>query len=888
MAKTNKTAGRSSDPLDTPVMRQYLDLKKAHPDSILLFRMGDFYELFLDDAKEAAPIMDVSLTARQGDVPMAGVPYHSADTYIARLLDTGKKVAVAEQEIDPENPKLMRRRIRRILSPGALVEEAFLGGASHNYLMAIAIIQGQTGIALADVSTGDFFSLDPGSPGKASVGSDDSDTVRENDFLKERIRDVCAKYGPGEILVHREDHSLIKQILGEAKIAVVPREGWMASPLEGARRLEEKYGVQLKGLGYDSETSPALGAVSLILHYIKESFPDAELDLTAPVMRHMSGEYMSLGEETIRNLDLISNQTEGGSDRTLFRVLDHCRTAPGKRFLKESLLSPLMDKEKILSRQNGVEFFVRTQTALYELQDILKQTGDLERIVGRILSGRGTPADFAQIRDTLHGAINLSRFLSTHEDLPPALQNIPQIDQKLLELLEELDRIVEEAPSVNMGARPFVKPGINTQLDEARMAAEEGVKWMAELERRERERTGISTLRVKYNRVVGYFIEVSKGQSANAPEDYVRRQTLVGAERFTMPELSELEQKILGADETIEKVEKEYFEVLTGQTVRCASDLRRVMKEVAFIDVMASFATCALRHNWSRPGFARKRELIIDEGRHPVVERYLPAGESFIGNSLVMDGEDRHFAVITGPNMAGKSTYIRQTALIQILFQIGSYVPAKKANLSIADNVFTRIGAGDNLTRGESTFFVEMLETARILGRCTENSLVIMDEVGRGTSTYDGLSIAWGIVEYLSGYPGKRARTLFATHYHELTELESRTGVFNLTMDVREIDGKVVFLRKVRDGAADDSYGIHVAKLAGIPEEVLARAGEKLAELESGRNSSFADTPTEEVRDGEEPLEYPDPKEQKLPPRGEGKPKSKSVFRVSSDQPDLF
>lgn len=820
--KQNKDNGKN-DPLGTPVMRQYLEIKDRYPDAILLFRMGDFYELFLDDAKIAAPLMDVALTARQGGVPMAGVPYHSADSYIARLLSAGKKVAVAEQETDPNNPKLMSRRVRRVLTPGTLVEESLLRSSDHNYLMALTPVGNRMGAALADVSTGDFFSTE------IRIPEDGKDCARSERF-RAAVRDLFSRYTPGEILVPSDLFACFKEILPGAAGFIVGQEPWKASPSEGGRRIASTHGVNLKGLGYDDDTSPALGAVSMIIHYVTESFPGSKIELDPPVMRIFGADTVILDEQTVRNLDLTQNSQEGGVERTLFKVLDACRSTPGKRYLKESILSPLADIEQIVARQNSVELFLSDRILHDDLIDNLSSVADLERVMTRIVSGRGVPRDFRSIRETVAAAIRIGDLLSGKKECG-LLSELEWVANPLKEFTHRINDLVVDDPPAIMGNAPFIVSGVDGDLDKAREAKEKGTRWILDFETEEKSRTGIQNLKVKYNRVVGYFIEVSKVQSGKVPEDYVRRQTLVNAERYSCPRLEDLEQTIMGAEQKIDEIERRLFNELCESVSALQRHVKEMMRSLATADFLSSLAIVSARHGWIRPTMVESGELVIEDGRHPVVEAYLSPGENFIPNNLMMDCDDRSFGILTGPNMAGKSTYIRQAAIIQILSQIGSRIPAKSAIISVADNIFTRIGAGDNLTRGESTFFVEMLETARILNRCTDRSLIIMDEVGRGTSTYDGLSIAWAVVEHLADME-KPPKTLFATHYHELTSLENRHGIFNLTMDVREAAGKVVFLHKVREGAADDSYGIHVARLAGLPESVIGRAEEKLRELE--------------------------------------------------------
>lgn len=850
--RSGKSAAAPKDPLDTPFMRQFLEIKKLYPDSILFFRMGDFYELFLEDAQIAAPIMDVALTKRQNEIPMAGVPYHSSDTYLARLLAAGKRVAIAEQEADPENPKLMRRRVRRVMTPATLVEESLLDGVGHNFLMSVVPGEDRVGLALCDVSTGDFFCQEVELDAEGQNGSA-QDSAGPDAALRTVLRDYYYKYAPREILAPTESIKRLRAIFTDAQEACVPVEDWKASPTEGRRQIEQKFKSNLKGLGFADDAAWALGAVSLVIHYVTYNFPGDDVRLGPPVFREIRNRYMLLDEQSIRNLDLLHNTQEGGTSRTLFGVLDRCHTPAGKRFLREALLGPLLDRDEIEGRLNLVEDLAGDIALRENLSAELKKVYDLERVLSRMATGRGQPRDFASLRTTVRAGEALQLLFDGNSEnaggrasksAKPGRESLIAVGKELLELAAHMQQqVVDEPPAILHNAR-FVRDGVDEELDRAREASLRGSRWVAEFETAEREKTGITALRVKYNKIHGYFIEISKGQADQAPADYRRRQTLVGYERFTSERLEELQTTLLEADEIITRVEARIFQDLCGLFLEHGDRIKTLMLQIARIDFLLSLANQAVRHGWTRPELTDDTagELAIEAGRHPVVEEYLESGEQFIPNDVRLDSELRSFAVITGPNMAGKSTYIRQLGLIQLLAQVGSFVPAKSARLPVADRIFTRIGAQDNLTRGESTFFVEMLETARILNQCTERSLVIMDEVGRGTSTYDGISLAWAIVEYLTDPDGPQPLTVFATHYHELTALAEREGIFNLTMDVQERDGQVIFLHRVREGAADRSYGIHVARLAGLPESVLARAEQKLVELEQDLERDREDT----------------------------------------------
>jgi len=820
MKKTEKDS-IAGDPLQTPVMRQYLEIKDKYPDAVLFFRMGDFYEMFLDDAAIAAPIMDVAITRRQGSVPMAGVPYHSCDTYIARLIAAGKKVAIAEQQPDPDNPRLMRRSVRRVISQGTIVEDSLLKDSSHNYLMGLVSGGNRGGAAFADISTGDFFCYE--------LASDSQEGVLQ------RARDLISRFRPSEIALPSSLLSVASDAIPEARGIFSATEDWKSSPTEGMRQIRSRFQASIKGLGYESESSPALGAVSLILHCISVSFPGSAPLLAPPVCRISAGASMFLDEQTIRNLDLVSGQD--GSSRSLFGVLDFCSTSAGKRFLKDAILSPSLEKSEIEKRLQSVEILLDDRPLRNRIEETLGSVRDLERITARLSSSRGFPRDFESIRSTLKAASALSEMRPKIEDFHPGHWTL---SGKLKDLSVEIARRVVDEPPAILGGASFIRSGVREDLDLSREAQEKGSAWVADFEEKERKRTGAGTLKVKYNRVVGYFIEVSKAQAVSIPDDYRRKQTLVGNERFTCDALEELEVRIGAADEEIARIEKEEFESLSALVLNCSAEIKAMMEWIAALDFIVALATAAQKYSWTRPRIENTGPSVIEDGRHPVVEKFLPSGEDFIPNSLTMD-ESRSFAVLTGPNMAGKSTFIRQVAIIQLLAQIGSFVPAKFAVLPLVDRIFTRIGAQDNLTRGESTFYVEMLETARILNQCTDRSLIVMDEVGRGTSTYDGMSLAWAIAEHLT--EDIAPKTLFATHYHELTSLSVRPGIFNLTMDVQDVNGRVLFLHRVREGAADRSYGIHVAQIAGLPVSVIERAQEKLRELEEEASRKAPEKP---------------------------------------------
>lgn len=808
------------DPLDTPVMRQYLDLKAAYPDHILFFRMGDFYEMFLEDAETAAPLMDVALTKRQSEIPMAGVPYHSADLYLSRLLSAGKKVAIAEQTADPENPKLMSRSVVRLLSPGTIIEENLLT-SGQNYLMAVFLSGNHAGIAVCDVSTGEFKAFD------AMTDPAPGQNIPV-------MRDLTARFNPDEILCSNTQLDELKTLLPGYLPGITPIEAYRASVSEGKRKIKSIYKSDLKGLGFE-EHSLSLAAVSMILYYIEYAFPQSSVKPQAPVLQNES-DRLILDEKTITNLELFSKE----SKTTLFETLKQTVTAAGTRNLKQLLLCPMRKHKDIETQLNRVEFFIKNKEQRDKITEILKETSDLERTISRAETNRVRPQELRNPVDTAAAALKIQAILkkADPDGIFTPLTGLLSASGELSRLIEELDSVLNnELPAVlGQSSVRFLKPGTDAEYDEAANARSEGAGWIIQFESSERERTGLSGLKVKYNKVAGYFIEIPRAQAKQAPPDYERKQTLVNAERFTCTALKELEVKILSAEDIIKEIENRYYAELCKKLAGQRTAVAVLMNAIAHIDTVLALASCAAEHNWTRPVLTKDRTTSIQAGRHPVVERFLKAGETFVPNDTELTGKNR-FAILTGPNMAGKSTYIRQTALLQILAQTGSFVPADSMATTPADRIFTRIGASDDLSRGESTFYVEMLETALILNQHTEDSFIIMDEVGRGTSTYDGLAIAGAVTEYITSFENP-ARTLFATHYHELTTMEeNHPAVFNLTMDVQESEaGGVVFLRKVRPGAADRSYGIHVARLAGLPREVIESAEIRLKELERIRD----------------------------------------------------
>ncbi len=793
----------------TPVILQYLEIKAKYPDCILFFRMGDFYELFFEDAKIASPIMDVVLTRRQNEIPMAGVPYHTAEIYINRLLQAGKKIAIAEQISDSSSSKIINRKVVRILSPGTIVEENLLKDAQARFLMSVHSVQDVIGIALADISTGNLICYEI------------SQTSGYSFF------DLYSAYLPEEIILTHNTLPIIENDL-KAKPYITYLEPWKAELNEAKRKIEKFYQVRIESfLNKEKIQTPILGAISLLLYYLESNFPEQKIILDFPKFHWGKEDFLVIDEKTIKNLNLF--EPKESSLINLFSPI----TSKGKRVLKEWMLHPLKNLEEIQKRLNLVEKFYQRKDLIINLIEHLKEIGDIERMLTRMQYGKANPKDFRVLIHSIKAIEIISRVLDLEEvgftiHIPPSVN----------ELIQILDHSIVEYPPAVLGNSQFLKNGIDQEYDEAFKAKKEGGNWIVEFEKNEKQRTGLSSLKVGYNKITGYYIEISKMQAKYAPDEYERKQTLTNYERFTNPYLKEIERKILLSEQTIEEIEKKYFQQFLEMVLNKKQELKSLIDKISYLDVIIDFAKVALENHWTKPNWNHNKELYLKNSRHPVVEKFLKQKSDFIPNDVYLNTNDQSLAIITGANMSGKSTYIRQVGIIQILAQIGCFIPAEESSLSIVDRIFTRVGASDNLAMGESTFFVEMLETAQILNYFTEDSLIIMDEVGRGTSTYDGLSIAWAIVEYLT--QTKKPKTLFATHYYELTELEDREGVYNLTVEVLEKDKEVIFLHKIKKGIADKSYGIHVAKLAGLPKKVIDRALELLEYFESKHNLKTA------------------------------------------------
>ncbi len=796
-------------------MRQYTAIKKNYPDCLLFFRMGDFYELFQEDAKIAAKALNVALTSRSKtkNEPMCGVPYHSLATYLERAVRAGHKVAICEQVEDPRQAKgIVKREVVRVVTPGTLTEDYLLDEKEPNYLASISVGSDSLGLAVIDLSTGTFL-------------------AREFDGDKriEKLIDDIARFSPKEVIVPDEIGTGNKRLLDALDMAGLrcePLDAFYFSPEEAVRELTTTLGVgTLEGFGLSGKRD-AVGAAGAAVSYIRRNSPSS-LGAVDSIRFVPADEGMEIDAASVRNLELVSNLSNGSREGTLIEIIDQTKTGIGARLLRERVVKPLTGKDAILKRLSLVTAFFEDFASCGEIRNILSGMSDFERAFGRIAGKNFNPRDFSSLCYSL-------------ELLPKILEALGiMLDSSIKELAKEWDNVEELASLLQKAVNRshpatfrevgFINDGYNAELDELRSFVRNVTGTIKGMEETEKIKTGIPSLKFSYNKIYGYFIEITKKHADKVPESYIRKQSLVNCERFVSQELKELEEKLAGADEKSKELEARLIDKLRLETLKYLPRVRKAAKLTAKLDISAGLAETARLNDYSLPEITEGRELELESSRHPVIER-LMIEETFVPNDISIGKESRHLMIITGPNMAGKSTYLRQVALAVLMAQIGSYVAAKKAVIGIADRIFTRVGAQDRLQKGLSTFMVEMVETANILNNATERSFVILDEIGRGTSTFDGVSIAWAVAEFLAK---RKTRTLFATHYHELTDLTAtQDGVANFNVSAREYKDKLVFMRKLEEGPADKSYGIQVARLAGLPKEVLESSKRLLAELE--------------------------------------------------------
>ncbi len=801
------------------MMRQYRNIKSKHRDTILFFRLGDFYEMFEQDAAEASHLLDLTLTKRNG-VPMCGIPYHASQGYIYRLLKAGKKIAICEQTHIPK-AGLATREVVEVVTPGTVVDENLLEAGVNNYLVCLGQSGQMIAIAYIDLSTADFYA-----------------SHFPHDQRYERFKRELLSLAPRELLVQEsllaEDPQL-ENLLREHEGLVINRlPDWSYDLQSNRQLLKDQFQVtSLKGFGLE-EDSPEILTAGVLLSYLGDTARGV-LSHIRNLQVYTDTNFMGLDESTLRNLEISQNLNDRSKRYTLLEVLDQTRTAIGARKLKRWLLKPLKDIDHINRRLDLVAFFYKNQIVLSKIREHLGRMFDLERLSSRVALEKAHAKDLLALKSSLFTAKAVAELLEDHPEVGPQFGKLRDNIGELEELVDLLERAILEEPAIQINEGNLIKPGYDVELDRMRDVKENARKLLKAYLDEERKKTGIPSLKLKYNRIIGYFLEVSKSNLKSVPPYFIRRQTLVGGERFSTEELSDLESEIHNASEQIIELERKHFLAVRASVREHLDRILAVSEVISELDVLQSFAFAATLYAYARPNIVEEEILKIKEGRHPVVEAHLPGG-SFVPNDLDLKFGGKTFVLLTGPNMAGKSTYLRQNALIVLMAQMGSFVPASEATIGIVDSIFCRVGATDNLARGESTFLVEMSETANILRSATNRSLIIMDEVGRGTGTKDGLSIAWAVTEYILQQVG--AFTLFATHYHELTALKHK-HLKNLSMAVLERDREIVFLKQVREGPTDNSYGIHVAQLAGVPVEVVRRAEEMLIDLKENDSRSL-------------------------------------------------
>jgi DNA mismatch repair protein MutS len=797
----------------TPIRRQYLEIKRQHPNTIVFFRLGDFYETFDQDAEITARELDIVLTSRNVAkgvrIPMAGIPYHALENYLSRLIEAGHHVAICDQVGEVPAKGLVHRQVTRVVTPGTLVEPGLLPGDANNYLVCLVADESdpaRAGLSYVDISTGEFAAVE-----------------LHNPDIPAALRAELARLRPAEVL-HPDGMRLPAGIPGHA----TPWTPWRFEPGRCHEALIAHFEVaSLDAFGLRGQPFAARAA-GAIVQYIRETRPDA-LSLLTGLSTYSLDEFMTLDAATRRNLELTETMRGSQVKGSLLGELDRTITPMGRRLVRQWVSKPLLDVARIEARLDGVAFFHANGLLRAELRQALKPLGDLERLVTRVVGGTAQPRDLVQIRATLAQLPALHNLLPVEDR---ALQPVLAEFSIAADELSLLEAALADDPPATLANTGIIRPGFSAELDGVIERSRHARTWIANLEKVERDRTGIRSLKVGYNKVFGYYLEITHANTENVPPEYIRKQTLVNAERYITPEMKEYETLVLNAEERIHEIEERLFREVCSRLAQSATLLLGTARAIAYLDVLAALAETAAMSNYTRPVVVAEDTLEIRDGRHPVVEHTLNA-ERYVPNDIIFE-EGERVRIITGPNMSGKSTYLRQAALIILMAQMGSYVPAAAARIGLIDRIFTRIGAQDEIHAGHSTFMVEMVETATILHHATARSLLILDEIGRGTSTYDGVSIAWAVIEYIHNHPGLRSKTLFATHYHELTQLaDLLPGVRNYNVAVSEVDNRVVFLHRIVPGGADRSYGIHVGQLAGLPRPVVQRASEILKKLEA-------------------------------------------------------
>ncbi|SMD35849.1 DNA mismatch repair protein MutS [Reichenbachiella faecimaris] len=799
---------------ETPLMKQYNAIKAKHPDALLLFRVGDFYETFGEDAVKASKILDIVLTKRANGsashIELAGFPHHSLDTYLPKLVRAGNRVAICDQLEDPKTVKgIVKRGVTELVTPGLTLNDNVLDQKKNNYLASVAFGKDTHGIAFLDLSTGEFM-----------VSSGDLSYIDK----------MIQGFNPSEVIYCKKNKEQFSAQFGD-DFNTFCLEEWIYGFDFGYEKLNAHFNTKnLKGFGIE-DSKEGICAAGAILFYLEET-EHKEISHISSVSRIDTDKYVWLDKFTIRNLELVYAQQSDGIP--LLHVLDDTHTPMGARLLKKWMVLPLKEKAEIEARLNVVEALIGDVETTEQVLSHLQQIGDVERLVSKVAALRINPRELLHLKKALKNIAPIKDILIGTSD-----EHLKKFGDKLnpcAQLIEKIDLNLKEELPLNATQGNIIQDGIDAELDELRKIAFSGKDYLLQIQEREKERTGISSLKIAYNKVFGYYLEVSNAHKDKVPEEWIRKQTLVNAERYITEELKTYEEKILTAEDKLSSIELRLFNELVAFTSDYVLEIQNNARNIAQIDCLVSFAKVAVKQNYCRPLINDERAIDIKEGRHPVIETQLPPGEEYISNSVFLDDISQQIMIITGPNMAGKSALLRQTALIVLMAQMGAYVPATYAKIGIIDKVFTRVGASDNLSKGESTFMVEMTETASILNNLSENSLILMDEIGRGTSTYDGVSIAWSIVEHLHNHPKYHAKTMFATHYHELNQIaEDFPRVKNFNVSVKELDNRVIFMRKLKEGGSQHSFGIHVAQMAGMPNEVVIRSNEILQHLEKDK-----------------------------------------------------
>ncbi len=806
---------------ETPLMRQYNQIKAKHPDAILLFRMGDFYETFYDDAVKVSEVLGITLTSRNNggaaDAALAGFPHHAIDTYLPKLVHAGLRVAVCDQLEDPRFAKgLVKRGVTELVTPGVAIGDNVLENRENNFLACVNMQAGVVGVAFLDLSTGEFM-MSEGRP--------------------EDVDRLLATFKPKEVLFEKGKRQQFVELFG-TKWLTYPFDDWAFDSTSAVERLTKHFEtLSLKGFGVHG-MQYGVTAAGAIMQYLDVTQHDHTSHIRT-LSRIESDRYVWLDKFTIRNLELLPSGIDGS--KSLIDIIDRTLTPMGSRMLKRWVVLPLKDKPTIDARLDSVAELMQNSAAADTLREALTVVGDMERLVGKVAAGRVSPREMNQLKKTLYAIEPLiDTFANSKSE---HLKRLTSSIDKCLDVRNRIEKTILPEPSATIAKGNVIATGVNAELDDLRSISLTSRDYIANMQAQLIEETGISSLKINFNNVFGYYIEVRNTYKDKVPSTWMRKQTLANAERYITEELKEYEEKILHADERSLTLEMEIYNELLYTLLNYMAPLQHDAQVLSELDVLLAFATNALENNYCRPEITTTDELKIKQGRHPVIERILPAGEPYIANDVELDCAHQQIIIVTGPNMAGKSALLRQTALIVLMAQIGSFVPAEAAQVGVVDKIFTRVGASDNISQGESTFMVEMTEAANILNNVTPRSLVLFDELGRGTSTYDGISLAWSIVEYLHEQPSARAKTLFATHYHELNDMEAKMDrIHNFNVAVREVNGKIVFMRKLERGGSAHSFGIHVAKLAGMPRTVVNRANEILASLEANRSSVEADT----------------------------------------------